>query len=239
MELLFWTPLIYSLEGFPRDTSGTPYIPGSVLQQGINEALTYYYIKKDPRIENSVKRLLLDKHLKPDSVVQKIQELVLERYSPNFELPKVIKLNSGRIYETIVDIYDLKKWRDIDSLKIEVFEGIVSIDLDETEFLKIAPAAHSFANALLRMEMELLEDHPLVERYYQPLMNEVRRWEIPLRIGYWTQNPYQGNLLFFWRIKEVRERFLRDFRMDIRPTKILFLPREGVTPGWAELRKEV
>ncbi len=238
MELLTWTPLIFSKTGFPRDPDGTPYIPGKTVERAINSALIYYYIKKDREIETTVRKLLLNKNLNPETVIEKVTAIIFEKYTHSIKFPEKIPLKGGKVFETIVDVFDLKRWEEVDSFRVEVFEGIIELKLSEN-LERIKPAAHSFADALLRMEMELLQDHPVVETYYQPMLNEVRKWEIPLRLGFWTQTRYQGNLLYFWRIKEIRERFLRDFKIDIRPTKILFLPREGVTAGWAEIKKEV
>ena len=239
MELLFWTPVLYSREGFPRDENGNPFIEGKVIEESITSALIFYHIKKDKPLENQIKKLLME--LSPRDVVPTVKELIFEKYNLHslLTLPDRIPLTGGKIYKTPVDVMNLQTWDEVDSFIGEVFEGIINIPIKSEKLELIRAAGHSYTEALLKMEMELLGDHPLVETFYIPMINEVKKWEIPLRTGWWTVEKFKGNLLFFWRIKEIRERFLREFKLDIRPQKVLFLPREGVTAGWAEIKKEV
>ena len=63
-------------------------------------------------------------------------------------------------------------------------------------------------------------------------------WDIPLRIGKWTNSFFKEDLLFFWRIKEVREYLLKELNIDIRPKDVLYLPKTNDFLGWAEIKNK-
>ena len=234
MEIWTHTPLLYSRKGFPRK-DGKPFLPGNEITQALSSAIVYYYIRKDKDIERQIKRLLLQGTQNIDNIIEKIKSVVFEKYFNPPYIPD-IPLTDGKLFYAYVDIFDTKKWDVIDYFKIEAFSGILHVPFDTTEIKRIKPAALSFATALLKMEIKLLEDYPVVENFHVPLLNEIKNWSIPLRIGYWTENKYEKNLLYFWRIKDVRESLLREYKIDIIPHRFLILPREQATPGWSEIK---
>ncbi|SNR67002.1 hypothetical protein [Desulfurobacterium atlanticum] len=238
MELLTWTPILFAKKEFPRDESGKPFLPGNVIKEGIISAFIYYYIKKDRDIESRVKLYLLKQHLNPDEVVRRIKEIISDKYPEilNFEVIERIDLSSGEIYTTTAEVFHLKNWKEIETFKVEVFKGKIELPLKIKILEKLKAAGHSFCEALARMEMRMLGEHPIVETFYKPLLNDMKRWEIPLRLGMWTDTKFRGNLLFFWRIKEVRNRIFEELKIDIRPTKVIYLPREKATAGWCEIK---
>ncbi len=235
MVVYTWTPLVFTKKGFPRDEQGVPFLPGNVLKEGIESAFVYYYIKKDKEIESKVKAYLLKKRLDPETVIDDVKRIIEEKYPfvKEVVISERLSLN-GEVKEMEVEVFDLKKWEEVESFKVEAFVGSVEGDFQIPEKLK--PAAHSFCEALARMEMSMLQDHPLVEKFYQPLLNDMKRWEIPLRLGMWTEVKYRGYLLFFWRIKEVREKLMGTLKMDIRPKRVLFFPKNRQTAGWCEIK---
>ncbi len=238
MELLTWTPVIFSRKGFPRDEAGRPFLPGNSIKEAITSAVIYYYIKKDKDIENRVKAYLLKKGLKPSEVIDRIKEIILDKYPVlnGLEIPERLDLSKGEVYETRAEVFNLKKWEDEESFKVEVFKGVVELPISSPYLEKLKAAGHSFCEALVRMEMGMLKDHPLVETFYKPLLNDMKKWEIPLRVGMWTEVKFKGHLLFFWRIKEVRNALMEELKVDIRPTKVIYLPRERCTTGWCEAK---
>ncbi|ADU96666.1 hypothetical protein [Thermovibrio ammonificans] len=238
MELLTWTPVIFTRHGFPRDEAGRPFLPGNAIKEAITSAVIYYYIKKDREIEAKVKAYLLKKGLKPDEVIERVKEIITDKYPVlnGLEVPERIDLSNGEVYEARAEVFDLKKWEDVEDFKVEVFKGTIELPISSPHLEKLKAAGHSYCEALARMEMSMLRDHPLVEQFYQPLLNDLKRWEIPLRVGMWTEVRFRGNLLFFWRIKEVREKLMDELKMDIRPRRVIYLPREKCTTGWCELK---
>ena len=241
MYLLTWTPVVCSKKGFPKKEDGTPYLPGKLLKEAVESAFIYYYIKKDKEIENKVRTYLLIEALKPEEVVERIKDIIYEKYEVirQVKFPEEIPLKQEGLRQELVEVFDLERWRDVREYRLEVFKGVVEFDMSLEDLERFKPACHSYAEALVKMERSLLKDHPLVERFYNPLSSKIKNWKLPLRVGMWTEVKYRGNLLFFWRIKDVRERLIRDYGIDIQPKEVLFLPKERVTVGWCELTDDL
>ncbi|WP_457567967.1 hypothetical protein [Desulfurobacterium sp.] len=237
MELACWTPMAFYKKMFPRDKEGKAFIPANTFREAFTSAVIYYYIKKDREIENRVRSYLLNKNLKPEEIVEKIKEIISRKYGilDEIEIPEKIFINEQDLYETKAVVFDLKKWEDVAEFEIEVLKGKVNVPLRLEHPEKLKAACHSHCEALSRMEMKMLEDHPLVKNFYLPLTDSIKKWEIPLRMGMWTDARFKGHLLFFWRIKEIREKILKELKTDIRPKRIIYLPEENATAGWCEL----
>ena len=238
MELICWSPVIFGRKGFPRDDEGKPFLPSNVFKEAITSAVIFYYIKKDREIENKVKKYLLKSGLNIKEVSKDIKDIVLEKYPilDNLEIPERTYLPEKEIKEEYIEVFDLKEWIDVKGFKTEVFKGIIPLDVKSPYLEKIKAAAHSYGEALARIEHSFLKEHPLAKIFYEPLINDMKKWDIPLRIGMWTEVSFKGDLLFFWRIKEIREKLLKELKVDIRPRYILYLPKEKQTTGWTELK---
>ncbi len=238
MELICWTPVLFSRNGFPRDEDGKPFLPGNVFKEAITSAVIFYYIKKDKEIENKVRKYLLKEGLNIKDVAKDVKNIVLEKYPvlDNLDIPERTYLPENDIKEEYIEVFDLKEWIDVKGFRTEVFKGTVEVSISSPHIEKLKAAAHSFTEALAKMEHSMLKDHPLAKLFYEPLINDLKKWEIPLRIGLWTEVSFKGDLLFFWRIKEIREKILKELKVDIRPRYVLYLPREKQTTGWTELK---
>jgi hypothetical protein len=238
MQLICWTPVIYSKKGFKRDENNKPFLPGEVIKEAITSAVIFYYIKKDKEIENKVKKYLLKDELNLDEVSKDVKEIVLNKYPilDNLEIEDKIYLPEDEIKKEYIELFDLKKEQEVKRFQTETFKGIIDINIKSPHIEKIKVAAHSFAEALAKIEHSMLKDHPLGQNFYEALLNDIKTWEIPLRIGMWTKVSFKGNLLFFWRIKEVREKLLKELKIDIRPRYIIYIPKEKQTTGWIELK---
>ncbi len=238
MELVCWTPIIYNRQGFPRDGDGKPFLPKNVFVEAITSAVIFYYVKKDKEIENKIKKYLLSKDIKFDEVSSKVKTIVLSKYPvlDQLEIPEKVYLSEKEIQKKYIEIFDLKSWEDVKGFKTEVFKGIVPVEIKSPHIEKLKAAAHSYAEALAKMEHSFLKEHYLSSLFYEPLINGLKKWDIPLRIGMWTEVFFKGDLLFFWRIKEVRERVLKQLKTDIRPRYVLYIPDEKQTTGWTELK---
>ena len=239
MQLLSWTPLIFSRKGFLRDSENKPYLPRNVFEDAITSAVIFYYVKKDKQLENRIKKYLTTKGLKLEKVAKDVKNMVLEKYPvmENLEIPERVYLPEGKISTAYVEIFDLKEKTDIGGFKTEIFKGSVEVKINSPHIEKLKAACHSYAEALARMEKGLLGEHPLAEFFYKDLLSDLKKWEIPLRLGLWTEVHFKGDLLFFWRIKEVRNFLLKELGIDIRPRYILYIPRERATTGWSELKE--
>ncbi len=240
MELISWTPTIYSRNGFPKDEKGKHFIPKETLVEAITDAVIFYYTKKDKEIENKIKKYLLKDKLKIDKVSKDIKDIVLSKHPllDGLEIPEKVYLPEKDIKPQYIEIFDLKDWIDIKGFKTETFKGIIELEIKSPYLEKIKSAAHSYVEALAKIEHSMLKKHPLAKEFYEPLINEIKKWELPLRIGLWTEVKFKGNLLFFWRIKEVREKLMKDLKIDIRPRYVLYIPKEKQTTGWIEIKNE-
>ncbi len=240
MEIISWTPTIYNRSGFLRDKNGNPYLPKETFLEAITSAIIFYFVKKDKEIENKVKKYLLKGKLDIKTVSKHVKEIVLSKHPvlDNLELPEKIYLPEKDVKKDYVEIFDLKEWIDVKGFKTEIFKGIIDLEITSPYLDKIKAAAHSFAEALAKIEHSLLKEHPLAHQFYEPLINDMKKWEIPLRIGMWTEVKFKGDLLFFWKIKEVREKIMKELNIDIRPRYVLYLPKERQTTGWVEIKNK-
>jgi len=239
MEILTWTPIIFSRKGFPRDVEGKPFLPRNFFEEAVTSAVLFYYIKKDKEIENKVKNYLMKSNLDLKKVSKDVKNIVLKKYPvlEQLDIPEVTYINEGNLEERYIEVFDLKEWIDVKGFKTEIYKGVINVEINSPHLEKLKAAAHSYAEALARIEMGFLKEHPLVDLFYKPLINDLKRWDIPLRLGMWTETSFKGDLLFFWRIKEVREKLLKELNVDIRPRYVLYIPKEKVTTGWSELRR--
>jgi hypothetical protein len=238
MLLINWTPLVFNRKEFPRDEEGKPFIPSNLIEGALKSATIYYYIKKDKEIENKVKNFLLKEGLNTDNVIKEVKSIVLNKYPVlnQIEIPEKIYLNPKKLKKSYIEIFDLKEQIDIKGFFTEIYQDEIEVNIKINNIEKIKAIAHSYAEGLAHMEKSMLKDHPLAEQFYAPLISEIKNWDIPLRVGMWTEHRYKGNLLYFWRIKEVRDVFFKNYKIDIRPRYILYLPKEKQTTGWTELK---
>ncbi len=238
MKLICYSSVIFSRNGFPRDSEGKPFLPKNVFIEAFQSALVFYYIKKDREIENRVRKYLTAGKLDIKEIPKKIQKIVNQKYPfiTSLEMPEAIPLPEENIKKEYIEIFDLKEWIDVKGFKTEVFSGVVEIPLKTPYLEKLKAAAHSYAEALAKIENSFLKEHSLSRIFYQPLINELKKWEIPLRVGMWTESSFRGNLLFFWKIKEIREKIMKELKIDIRPRYILYIPKLKQTTGWSYLK---
>ncbi|HIP86122.1 MAG TPA: hypothetical protein EYH48_05475 [Aquifex aeolicus] len=239
MELITQTPLVFSRKGFPRDGEGKPYLPGETLKEALTSAVIFHSIKKDKQLESKVRNYLTSKGLKLTEIAEDVKRFVCEKYPllNNLQIPKKVYLPAEKLTRERIKILDLKRKEDVGHFETEVFRGSLEIEIAFPSWERLKSACHSFAEALAHIERNFLREHPLGERFYEELLNDIKHWEIPLRLGLWTEVHFKGDLLFFWKIKEVRKFLIKELGIDIRPRYVLYLPKENVTVGWAELRK--
>ncbi|NPB06042.1 MAG: hypothetical protein GXO03_00390 [Aquificae bacterium] len=239
MRLLAWSPVLPEGGRFPR-REGRPFLPGSVLKEAFKDALVYYALKKDAALARSLARFLKT-HRKTSlsALIKTVERSVLERYGGllgGLKLPERVELPPEAVVERTVEVYDLRKKDFKEVFRSEVFLGAAELEGELPEELK--SACHSYCEALLHAELTFLRDHPLGELFHRQLSSEIKRWEYPLRLGFWTTAPFGGRLFWFWSNKEVRNRVRRLYGIDIRPFRVIYLPREKQTAGWSEVKQD-
>ncbi|NPA32967.1 MAG: hypothetical protein GXO04_05020 [Aquificae bacterium] len=239
MRVLLWTPVLLKERAFPRK-DGVPFIPSGYVRDAFLNALIYYAFKKDKVLERRVLEFLLEEDLSPKRAVEFVKESVLERHPEVGELEvSDAVLEEGVLRKARVVLYDLRYKAEVEVFDAELGTGAGSLDVSFPSPERLRSACHSFAEALLHAERTLVRGHPLEESFYVPLSGEIKRWEVPLRLGRWTDDELREKLFWFWGDKRVRERVRRLLGRDIRPARVFFYPREGKFLGWTEVRRDV
>ena len=235
--LIFWSGTSFEKNGFLEDDNGK-FLPRNAILEALESAVVFYYIKKDREIENLVKKYLTTKP-KIKEVSREIKKIVFKKYPilEGIEIPEKIYLPKENISKELVKVFDFEKKEFTDSFKMEIFKGVLEdVHVKSENIEKIKTACKSYARALAEYEHKELkgsEFEDLIVEIQNSIANE---WEIPIRVGHWTNTPYKGDLLFFWRIKEVREYLIKELDIDIRPKDVLYLPRTNEFLGWGEIK---
>ena len=233
--LLAWNAIVAKNEEFLRDEKGA-FIPSNEIQEAIESALVFYHIKKDKTLETLVKRIILNVDSKPKlkTLAKEIKKEVFTRHPYHLEIPAKIYLPDDGLQKIALERFDFKKKEFVERTTKEIFKGTIELSIPQMEEIKVALT--SYARGLAQYEHEELKG-TILEEYIISLQNSIaNEWEMTLRIGAWTKTPYKGDLLFFWRIKEVRQKLLREFKHDIRPKNIYFIPKFKEFVGWCEYR---
>jgi len=235
--LVFWTPVAFEKEGFLEDEKGK-FIPRNAILEALESAVVFYYIKKDAEIEKLVRKYLMDKP-KIKEIAKEVKKRVFEKYPilDGIEIPEKIYLNQENISNELVKVFDLEKKEFVRSYHIDIFKGVVEdVKIKSENIEKIKNACVAYARALAEYEHKALKETEL-ENEIDSIQNSIaNEWEIPIRVGHWTNTPFKGDLLFFWRVKEVREYLLKHLHIDIRPKDVLYLPRTNEFLGWGEIK---
>ena len=225
---------------FLKDEKGA-YIPRNEFLEAIESAVLFYYIKKDKALENKIKKLILSTDTKPKlkALAKSIKQEVFAKYPilDNLEIPQKTYLPDEGIEKVWVERFDIKRQKFCERFESEAFKGVIEdFSIQSPNLQKIKTALLSYARGLADYEHEEIKG-TILEPYITEIQNLIaNEWAMTLRIGEWTKTPYKGDLLFFWRIKEVRERLLKEFHIDIRPKDILFIPKYKEFTGWCEVQ---
>ncbi len=235
--LIFWSPTSAERGEFLEDENGK-FLQRNEILEALESAVVFYYIKKDKELERVIRKYLMEKP-KLKEISKEVKKRVFEKYPilDGIEIPEKIYLPKEYINKELVKVFDLDRKEFVKSFYVETFKGVLEdIEIKSNNMEKIKNAAKAYARSLLEYEHKALKDtkfEDLIAEYQNSVANE---WEIPLRVGRWTNTPYKGDLLFFWRIKEVREYLLKNLNIDIRPKDVLYLPRTNEFLGWTEIK---
>ncbi|GEM_PF-792477 len=236
-EFLSWTPLLNGKKGFPRDRRGNPYIPGRFLIQAVQSSIIFYYTGKDKFVEKRIRRYLTG-GFRAAKVVPDMLNIVIDRYDvlTGFWVPDRIYIPSENVRTVTAVVYDIEKDEEVEAIDVEAFIGTTTFKINMKAPEKIKAAAHSFSESLARIERDFVEEIEPLKKFYDEYINELKKQQIPLRMGWWTDNRYDGSLLFFWKIKEVRDEIIKKFGIDILPRRIIYVVSENAPAGWGEIK---
>ena len=233
--LICWSSIAKSR--FLEDEKGK-FITKSDILESLESAVVFYYIKKDKSLENLVRKYLLNKP-KLDEISKEIKKRVFEKYPilEDIEIPEKIYLPKENISKESIKVLNLETKEFVKTFKAEVFKGVIeNFEIKSKNLEKIKTAAKSYARALLEYEHKALKEsefEDLIAEYQNSVANE---WEIPIRLGEWTSDNYKAHLLFFYRIKDVREYLINNLNIDISLKDVLYLPKTNEFLGWSEIK---
>ncbi len=236
--LIAWNAIAYEKGEFLRDENGV-FIPRNEFIEAIESALVFYLIKKDKALENTLKSyiLKLKKDFKIKSLAKEIKKKVFEKYPIDIIIDEKVYLPKDGIKKTLIKRFDFEQKEFVEEFQVETFKGVIEdFTFESSSMQLIKNALVSYARALADIEHKELKETFLEEHIIELKNLIANEWDNTLRVGRWTKTPYKGDLLFFWKVKEVRQRLLRDFKIDIRPKDILFIPKEKEFLGWCELK---
>jgi len=233
--LIFWSGTSFEKEGFLEDENGK-FLPRNAILEALESAVVFYYIKKDKELENLVKKYLLNKP-KLKEISKEVKKRVFEKYPilEGIEIPEKIYLQNENISNELVKVFDLEKKDFVKSFRMDVYKGVLE-DVKIKSIEKIKNACLAYSRALAEYEHKALKDTEFEDLIVVIQNNIANEWEIPIRVGHWTNTPYKRDLLFFWRVKEVRDYLLKHLHIDIRPKDVLYLPRTNEFLGWGEIK---
>ncbi len=236
-EILTWTPLLLKKDGFPRDKKGNPYLPGRIVIQAIQSSVIFYYTGKDSFVEKRIRRYLSG-GFRSRKAVPDILNIVIDRYDilTGLWVPDRIYIPEEIIKKLNVVIYDTESAAEVDAFETEAIDGVVEFEIEGGDMQKIATAAHSYSEALAKNEMKMLSGLEQAFTFYEDYINRIKKQEMPLRMGWWTINPFGGNFMFFWKVKDVREMLIRRYNLDILPRKIILSSENSLPVGWVEVK---
>ncbi|NPA34882.1 MAG: hypothetical protein GXO48_08155 [Chlorobi bacterium] len=239
MPFFTYSPMLSRHKEFKR-VDEKSVISGDEIRKLVEASAIFYFIKKDKHLENRVRKFLMQKEHDLPELANSVRNMVYDTYPWLKEItyPQFVELE-GKVQRLYCEVWDLKENEVTKDFVTEAFTGIVKFQLPEPHAQKLCYAFQSYAEALARIEKEMLEDHPLATEFYPRLITELRSEGCPARLGYWTDTPYEGHLLFFWRVKEIRQHLTKEFGLDIRPTEIIYIPSRGETAGWAYWRQSL
>ena len=235
--LIFWSATSFEKEGFLEDENGK-FLPRNAILEALESAALFYYIKKDKELENLVKKYLLNRP-KLKEISKEVKKRVFEKYPilEGIEIPEKIYLQNENISNELVKVFDLEKKDFVKSFRMDVYKGVLEdVKIKSNNMEKIKNASLAYSRALAEYEHKALKDTELEDLIVEIQNNIANEWEIPIRVGHWTNTPYKGDLLFFWRVKEVRDYLLKHLHIDISPKDVLYLPRTNEFLGWGEIK---
>jgi len=213
-------------------------LPRNAILEALESAVVFYYIKKDKELENLVKKYLLNRP-KLKEISKEVKKRVFEKYPilEGIEIPEKIYLQNENISNELVKVFDLEKKDFVKSFRMDVYKGVLEdVKIKSNNMEKIKNACLAYSRALAEYEHKALKDTKLEDLIVEIQNNIANEWRIPIRVGHWTNTPYKGDLLFFWRVKEVRDYLLKHLHIDIRPKDVLYLPRTNEFLGWGEIK---
>ncbi|WP_022852913.1 hypothetical protein [Thermodesulfatator atlanticus] len=236
--LVAHTPLAAGEAGFPREGE-KPYFPGSLLRASMEETLFFYALGKHPDFAELVRVFLLAGKFEKIATVRDFLLAILRgKYLELEEISLPEKIWLGDISSRLVQTIEVSTGKILKKREHQVFIGVASFEAEIPSVMKYAGL--SYCESLARAELRhFRETMPKLVPFYEDLTNRLRSFQIPLRTGYWTEDPFGGLLLAYWRVKDVRSIIKKRFKRDPLPETLLYSPKDKATFGWVEITESI
>ncbi len=228
-RLITWTPVI---------TGDGRFHEGDLIE-ALESAWVFYHLKKDRSIEKAVRRYLMGGKVDLEHLADEVRRIVKYKYP--LDLHVEVLEDDTHTEEVYVEPFVLSHDADDEGFRAKVFSGSLLLDIrGSVDYPKLRAVGLSYTEGVVKAEMKIFgEESELLRSIYLDLLNGIKNeWDVPLRVGIFNRNRLGGNLLFFWRIKEVRDYLLRKLGFDIRPSGVLYIVKYNTVPGFVELRRE-
>jgi hypothetical protein len=232
--LIAWSAIAPTNGAFKRDENRA-YIDGNEIKNSIEAAILFYMVKKDKNLQHLIKSHLL-KFKNLDSVAKEIKEIAFSKNNFKIELDDKIYLPREGIKKVWIDIFNLEAKKFEDSFKSEVFRGVIDLKIDFSDENLIKNALLSFSRSFSEHLHKSLKDTPLEEAIINIQNQIANEWENSLILGKISKSEIKKEFLFFYKIKEVRDRILKDLKYDILPKDIFYISGSKELLGWCELK---
>ncbi len=236
MRLITYSPIIVSKDLKEKCNK----IKGKDIEEGILLSSFAYLTRKEGILRKKVTDYVLKgSYSSHENLLTNLKKELIDIWPWLSEI-KIPDIEIESAQKRRVIYFDIKREELVKDTFAYVFIGEVemgNLDLKEEKLIKLSNACRSFTEALATLEWKATyETIPSLSDFYEKLKSKwVKEVKFPLRIGYWTDDPYLGWLISFWRVKEIREHLKKKLRKDPYPEKILYSPKERTTFGWAYL----
>ena len=154
----------------------------------------------------------------------------------DIEIEDKIYLNGGNISKKEILVIDLDSKEVKESFQAQTFIG--QIDIEIKNIFSFKAALTSYARAVGEFIHHHLKESPFEESITQIQNQIANEWNIALLIGNWHKNSKKDELFFFWRIKEVRDKLIKDFNLDIKPNFVYYSKKDKSFTNWCEYSTE-
>ncbi len=236
MKLITHSPIIVSKNLKEKCNK----IKGKDIEEGILLSSFAYLTRKEGILRKKVTEYVLKgSYSSHENLLTNLKKELIDIW-PWLNEIKISDIEIEVVQKRKVIYFDIEREEFVEDRLAYVFVGeteIGNIGLEEEKLIKLSNACRSFTEALATFEWKAIyETIPSLSDFYEELKSKwVKEVKLPLRIGYWTDDPYLGWLISFWRVKEIREHLKRKLKKDPYPEKILYSPKERATFGWAYL----
>ncbi len=247
-QLWCWTPVLPYKRTFPRSHHHIPSLPGGFIDAALKTAVRFYMLQKDKALQRIALKIFAEverQHtvfrlpllLRTLRAIQQQIDNALFGKQCFMPLEQPVLLNPRKVRRRTIAVFDVRQGMLLDEFQSETYQDILhcSISLPTSSHL-LKAATHSYSEALAHYEFATFKSEPFIQQFYAELLNDLKQWELPLRIGQWTTARHHYAFLMLWKIKALRDKVLHQWKLPIQPRTLFYLPKQRQSVGWCEIK---